>query len=57
VTPKDKLEGREVMIFADRKRKLAEARKRRSLAAKQAEAKAFDNRQPMSEKTAVSCAV
>lgn len=52
VTPKDKLEGREVMIFADRKRKLAEARKRRSLAAKQARVKAFDSRQPMSEMTA-----
>ena len=57
VTPKDKLEGREVMIFADRKRKLAEARKRRSLAAKQARVKAFDSRQPMSEMTEVSCAV
>ena len=52
VTPKDKLEGREVMIFADRKRKLTEARKRRSLAAKQARVKAFDSRQPMSEMTA-----
>ena len=31
VTPKDKLEGREFVIFAERKRKLAAARKRRSL--------------------------
>ena len=31
VTPKDKLEGREPVIFAERKRKLAVARKRRSL--------------------------
>jgi transposase InsO family protein len=30
VTPKDKLEGREAAIFADRKRKLAEARERRA---------------------------
>lgn len=29
VTPKDKLEGREVAIFADRKRKLAQAREKR----------------------------
>jgi hypothetical protein len=29
VTPKDKLEGREVMIFADRKRKLALGRRAR----------------------------
>ena len=39
VTPKIKREGREVMIFADRKRNLAQARKRRSLAVKQAKAK------------------
>jgi len=32
VTPKDKLEGQELVIFAQRKRKLAAARKRRSLA-------------------------
>jgi transposase InsO family protein len=30
VTPKDKLEGRETAIFADRKHKLAEARERRA---------------------------
>ena len=29
VTPQDKLEGRETMIFAERDRKLAEARERR----------------------------
>ena len=34
VTPEDKLEGREALILADGKRKLAEARQRRSLAAK-----------------------
>jgi hypothetical protein len=32
VTPKDKLEGREALIFAERDRKLAEARERRRLA-------------------------
>jgi len=32
VTPKNKLEGREPVIFAERKRKLAAARQRRSLA-------------------------
>jgi len=37
VTPKDKLEGREVTIFADRKRKLAEARKQRSRSRQQAD--------------------
>jgi len=37
VTPKDKLEGRESAIFAERKRKLAAARKRRSLAHSQVE--------------------
>ena len=31
VTPKDKLEGREAAIFAERDRKLAEARERRRL--------------------------
>jgi transposase InsO family protein len=36
VTAKDKLEGRELVIFAERKRKLAAARKRRSLAHSQA---------------------
>ena len=40
VTPKDKLEGREFVIFAERKRKLAAARKRRSLAHSQAELRA-----------------
>jgi hypothetical protein len=36
VTPNDNLEGREALIFADGKRKSAEARQRRSLAAQQA---------------------
>jgi hypothetical protein len=40
VTPKDKLEGRELLIFAERKRKLAGARKRRSLAHSLAELRA-----------------
>ena len=40
VTPKDKLEGRELVIFAERKRKLAAARKRRSMAHRQAELRA-----------------
>jgi len=38
VTPQDKLEGRELVIFAERQRKLAAARKRRNLAHSQAEA-------------------
>ena len=38
VTPQDKLEGRELVIFAERKRKLAAVRKRRSLAHSHAEA-------------------
>jgi hypothetical protein len=37
VTPRDKLEGREYIIFAERKRKLAAARKKRSLAHSQTE--------------------
>jgi hypothetical protein len=32
VTPRDKLEGRESIVFAERKRKLAAALRRRSLA-------------------------
>lgn len=40
VTPKDKLEGRETLIFAQRDRKLAEARERRRLARQQASGKA-----------------
>jgi putative transposase len=40
VTPKDKLEGREPIIFAERKRKLAAARKRRSLSRSKAEPRA-----------------
>jgi hypothetical protein len=40
VTPKDKLEGREKAIFAERDRKLAEARKRRRAARQQAREKA-----------------
>ena len=39
VTPNDQLEGREVLILANGKRKLAEARQRRSLAAQQAKPK------------------
>lgn len=38
--PKDKLEGRDVAIFADRKRKLAKARERRARRHRQAEPKA-----------------
>jgi len=34
ITPQDKLNGREKSIFAERKRKLHEARKRRKIAAK-----------------------
>lgn len=40
VTPKDKLEGREADIFAQRDRKLAEARERRRVARQQARDKA-----------------
>ena len=37
VTPEDKLKGREAVIFADRKHKLAKARKQRSLRWQQAD--------------------
>ena len=37
VTPKDKLAGQEAIVFAERKRKLAEARSRRSLSRREAE--------------------
>jgi transposase InsO family protein len=40
VTPKDKLEGRETVIFAERDRKLAEARESRRVARQQAREKA-----------------
>ena len=40
VTPKDKLEGREADIFAQRDRKLAEARERRRATRQQARGKA-----------------
>ena len=43
VTPKDKLEGREADIFAQRDRKLAEARKQRRAARQQARDKAVDD--------------
>ena len=41
VTPKDKLEGREAEIFAQRDRKLAEARERRRAARQQDRDKAI----------------
>ncbi len=56
VTPKDKLEGREAMIFADRKRKLAEARKKRTLAQRQPDVKALVESQPIGEIAAATCA-
>ena len=40
VTPKDKLEGREAEIFAQRDRKLAEARERRRVARQEARERA-----------------
>jgi transposase InsO family protein len=40
VTPKDKLEGREAAIFAERDRKLEAARERRRMARQQAREKA-----------------
>jgi len=40
VTPKDKLAGREAIVFAERKRKLAAARSRRSLSRREAEPRA-----------------
>jgi putative transposase len=42
VTPQDKLESREDIIFAERKRKLAKAKIRRDLACRQIEAKPID---------------
>jgi hypothetical protein len=40
VTPKDKLEGREIVIFAERDRKLTEAREGRRAVRRQAREKA-----------------
>ena len=57
VTPKDKLEGREKEIFAERRRKLAEARQKRSVANRLVDAKALIRRQPFSEIAAAPCAV
>ena len=56
VTSKDKLEGRAVMIFADRKRKLAEARKKRALAQRQVDAKSLVESRPIDEMAAATCA-
>ena len=56
VTPKDKLEGREAMIFAERKRKLAEARKKRTLAQRQPDVKALVVSPPIGEIAAATCA-
>jgi putative transposase len=47
VTPKDKIEGRETVIFAERKRKIAEARKNRSLSRREAEPKAARHNGPV----------
>ena len=57
VTPKDKLEGREKEIFVERRRKLAEARRKRSLANKPVDAKVLVWRQPISEIAAAPCTV
>ena len=57
VTPKDKLEGRENEIFAERRRKLAEARQKRGVANRLVDAKALIRRQPFSEIAAAPCAV
>ena len=57
VTPKDKLEGRENEIFAERRRKLAEARRERSLANKPLDARVLVWRQPVSQIAAGPCTV
>jgi transposase InsO family protein len=56
VTPKDKLAGREAAIFADRKRKLAEARERRARQRQQVDPKVAQTRRLVSPGAAVACA-
>jgi len=56
VTPKDKLEGREVAIFADRKRKLAEARERRTRRQQQADPETASAHLSASPSVGVVCA-
>jgi len=56
VTPKDKLEGREATIFADRKRKLAEARKQRSRSRQQADPAMASAHHSASPNVGVVCA-
>lgn len=55
VTPLDKLYGREIFIFAERKRKLAEARKRRAHAHRQTSAQTVDSHHSGSTNVIVSC--
>jgi len=57
VTPKDKLEGRENEIFAERRRKLAEARQKRSLANRLVDAKVLVQGQTINNISAAPCAV
>lgn len=57
VTPKDKLEGRETDIFADRKRKLAQARKRRASSHQQAGLEVASVPLPVSSEVTTVCAV
>ena len=44
ITPRDKLEGRDAQIFAERDRKLSEARERRRLSRQQVAAACYDTR-------------
>jgi len=53
VTPKDKLKGRENMIFAERKHKLEQARERRIQVGKQVEDKLID----IPQSTAITTAI
>ena len=57
VTPKDKLEGHETTVFAERKRKLAAARQRRSLACRRAEPEAPWQGGQVRAKVAAPCSI
>jgi len=56
VTPQDKLEGREVAIFADRKRKLAEARTKRARNRRQVTPETVSVPRSVSPAVLVACA-
>ena len=57
VTPKDKLEGRELVIFAEHKRKLAAACKRRGLSSSETEPRTPRQRGRVRSEVAESCSL